>query len=254
MRISTLLPLVAVWVLTACEKPLPDARAYYPTVITESVTPQPDGSVVAVGRISDQGHTAIVAAGFCVNTNPLPEMLDAQALANVDGDRFRVVYDGFSSTGTYYFRAWATNESGYSYGDVLSLTDIQAQPVVPPCTPPLGQASPGGGLMTQSYYPISAPTESMGDWVFEANTSAHFFDYRFGSALGTGIYTTTTSMSPAPGTVYISFVSGFTSGVLQAGHEVYVNELTPTSWQITICQAPWGSGPYYLTTKFNVPS
>jgi hypothetical protein len=85
-----------------CEKPLRDARAYYPTVVTESVTPQPDGTVVAVGRITDKGATEIVAAGFCASTEATPEMLDAQVLAFVDGDRFTVVYDGFSSTGTYY--------------------------------------------------------------------------------------------------------------------------------------------------------
>jgi hypothetical protein len=248
-----LLPIAAL-LLNACEKPLGDVMDYYPTVITESVTPQSDGSVVAVGRIVTEGATPIVAAGFCASTSPVPGMLDAQGIGAVQGDRFTVVYDGFATTGTYYFRAWATNDNGYSYGNVLSLSNIEVEPVTPPCTPALDYASPGGGLATESYYPIDAPEWSIDAWVFTANTSAHFFTYRFGSALATGIYTTTTNISPADEHVRVSFISGFTGGVVQAGHAVYVNQLTPTSWEITICDGPWGSGPYYLDTRFQVPS
>lgn len=251
-----LFPLVAVMALVGCEKPLDDVMDYYPRVVTESVTVQPDGSVVAVGRITSEGDSPLEAVGFCASTSPNPEMLDAQGLGTVNGDRFTVVYDGFSTVGTYYFRAFATNGSGYSYGNVLSISDIEAEPITPPCTPTLNSVVLGGGLMPESYYPgqIGTPEEYLGEWTFTANTSAHHFTYLFGSALETRTYTTTTNSHPGTGQVRISFYSGFTSGALQNGSTVYVNQLSPTEWELTVCQAPWGTGDKKLTTRFRVHS
>jgi hypothetical protein len=239
---------------TACKKPLEEMADYYPSVRTESVTLRPDGTVLVVDRLLSEWDAPFEYAGFCVDTTGRPEMLDAQAIATVSGDRFEAAYGGFDPYTTYYFRAWATNEHSYSYGNVLWLDSIAAVPVDPPCTPTNNTANLGTGTPAQTYYPIEAPEEYMNVWSFKANTSAHFFTYRFGGSMSTGIYTTTTSSDPAPGQARISFISGFSSGVLAAGSPVYMEQLTPTSWRITVCQAPWtsGSATFYFNTRFTV--
>ncbi len=243
-------------VFSGCEKPLKDVMDYYPKVVTESVVVQPDGSVRCVGRITFTGATDMVAAGFCASTNPIPEMLDLQGLGAIQGDRFEVVYQNFPTTGTYYFRSFASNDNGYAYGNVVSLSDIAAEAIVPPCTPAMNSVVLGGGLMPENYYPgqIFPVEQSGGNYQFQANTSAHHFTYIFGSDLRTRTFTATTNSDPGPGQVRISFNSGFTSGTLQAGSTIYVNEITTTQWEVTVCSAPWGTSGRNLITRFRVNS
>lgn len=245
--------LLASLLFSSCEKALEDPLDYYPTVATESVVVQPDGSVLCTGRITSKGASEITAAGFCVSTSPVPQMLDNQGVGSINGDLFTVTYDQFSTTGTYYFRTWAANDNGYAYGDVKQLQDITTEPIVAPCSPAMNSVVLGGGLAPENYYPgqIFPPDIYLGVWEFQANTSSHHFTYRFGSALETRTFTTVT-MDPGPGQVKISFLSGFTSGVLLNGSTVYVNEITPTQWEITVCAAPWGTSTRKLTTKFRV--
>lgn len=254
MKRSVLLPL-SIMILGSfgCKKALDDVMDYYPTVRTESVTANDDGSVTVVGRIVSEGDSPIGTAGFCASQSPVPEMLDAQAIADVQGGIFSATYTGLDPYGTYYFRAWATNDAGYSYGGVLMIDSVTAVPVDPPCTPTANTATLGAGFPTQTYYPIEAmDLNSDFDYTFQANTSSHFITYTFGNALTTGVRTTTAYSDPDPGEVRVSFISGFTSGALSAGSDVYIQQLTPTTWEITICQAPWlySSSTYYFTTRF----
>jgi len=256
MKHITLTALAFAVLTQACKKPLDEMADYYPTVRTESVTLMPNGTVKVVGRILSEGDAPVEYVGFCADTTAKPEMLDGQAIAELNGDQFTAIYSGFDPYATYYFRSWATNEHGYSYGNVLSLDSIAAVPVEPPCMPANNTASIGTGTPAQTYYPIEAPEEYFNVWSFQANTNAHFITYRFGGGMGTGIYTTTTNTDPAPGYARISFVSGFYNAVLSAGSSVYMEQLSPTSWRITVCQAPWttGSSTFYFNTRFTVNS
>lgn len=251
MRFLATLPLF-ILLLAGCKKPLKDMMDYYPRIETVSAVVQPDGSVRVTARITDQGGSDIVSAGFCASTSPTPEMLDAQALGSVSGDMVTAVYTGFSTTGTYYFRSWVTNDHGYTYGNIIALSDIEPEPVVAPCTPNMNQVILGGGLMTQNYSQISMPSGYMGVWQFTALSSAHNFTYRVGGALSTRIYTTTTSNDPPVGQIRIGFFSGFTNASIHAGQSVYVNQLSPTQWEFVVCGATWGSGSGALTTRFLV--
>ncbi|MBL7982447.1 MAG: hypothetical protein JNL52_11640 [Flavobacteriales bacterium] len=248
---------IALALLTqACKKPLDEMADYYPTVRTESVTLLPNGTVKVVGRILSEGDAPIDYAGICVDTVAKPDMLAGQAVAELNGDQFTVIYSGFDPYDTYYFRSWATNEHGYSYGNVLSLDSIAAVPVVPPCTSTNNTANIGTSTGTQTYYPIAAPEQYMGVWSFQANTNSNNITYRFGGSMSTGVYTTTTNTDPAPGQARISFVSGFYNAVLAAGSSVYMEQLSATSWRITVCQAPWSTGTstFYFNTRFTVNS
>lgn len=231
--------ILAVVLLFGCKKALDDVRDYYPTVRTESVTTNPDGSVLVTGRIVSEGDAPIDVAGICASTSPLPIMTDNQVLCELHGDHFTATYSGLDAYGTYYFRAWATNANGYSYGDPIQVDSVTAQPVVPPCTWTLNTVSLGAGLPVDTYYYITPITQEGFNYQFQANGGTTSSTYTLGAPLHTGIYTTTSSMDPADNAMHISFFSGFISGSLSAGSPIYVNQLTPTSWEIAICDAPW---------------
>ena len=248
-----LAPLIALAILySGCKKALLEVEDYFPKVRTETVTANPDGSVTVTGVIVSQGASPVDVAGFCSSGSPLPIMTDNQAIAQVSGDHFSVTYSGLAPYTTYYFRSWATNEHGYSYGDPLRIDSVMAVPVTPPFTPEMNTISPGGGLQEDYYYPLQAMEQNPGVYELRAQGGYISMRYYFGTPLQTGVYTTQNSVNPGPGQMKLVFYSGTITAGLNNGSPVYVNQLTPTSWEVTICYAPWslGSGTAYFTTRF----
>lgn len=261
MRQTTLfaiLSLALLWMTApSCNKALKDPMEYYPQVKTTSVTVQTDGTVLVQGDVISEGEGEIGYVGFCCGTMSVPEMLSRQLISsNFDGTHFTAVYSGFSVDSTYYFRSWATNGYGYSYGDVLSLDSIVAMPVTPPCTITMNTVNIGGSTPTESYDYVTQPAMSLGNWEFDAVANATTAEFTFGSALNTGIYTTTTSTDPGNGQVYVQFTNGSIGGVLSSGTSVYVNMISTGVFEVTICSAPWVYSSSTLTfkTRFTVPS
>jgi hypothetical protein len=239
----------------SCRKPLKDIQDYYPNLKTVSATVLPDGSVEVKGEIISEGAAPVEYWGFCAGTMPEPKMLDAQAIAD---NTFTVIYSGFSTNTKYYFRTWATNQYGYSYGNILYLDSISATPVTPPCTPPPNSVNIGGANPTENYITIGTPAFNMtsNTWDFQAQSNSNVVNFKFGENLKTKVFTTTTiSSSPGAGKVYISFSSGFISGVLNTGSLVYVNQINSTTWNVTICNALWtyNTSTFYFTTEFTCP-
>lgn len=237
---------------SSCRKVQKDVYDYYPEVKTVSVTVLSNGSVEVTGELISEGAAPLEHAGFCVSTNPLPNMLEGQAFAD---NTFSAVYSGFSPGTKYYFRSWATNAYGYSYGNVISLDSVVVPNLTAPCTPTMNSINIGGGNPTQTYYNVDVPTYSSSGWDFQALSSSNTVNFRFGSELTTKIYTTTAATNPSSDQVRVNFYSGSLSGTLSAGSSVYVNQTGSNTWEITICSAPWtySSSTFYLTTKFTCP-
>lgn len=247
-----LLICTSAFIFSSCKKVLKDVHDYYPNIKTVSATVLPDGSVEVKGEIISEGAAPIEYMGFCAGTMPEPKMLDAQAIAD---NNFTVIYSGFTINTKYYFRTWATNDYGYSYGNIISLDSITATPVVAPCTPPANSINIGGGNPTETYITIGSPTFNMNTWDFQAQSNSNIVNFKFGENLKTKIYTTTDLTPSGPGEVHVSFYSGFISGTLNSGSSVYVNQANATTWEITICNAPWmySSSTFYFTTMFTCP-
>jgi hypothetical protein len=241
---------------TGCKKALSDVKDYYPEVRTASVSVNTDGSVTVAGEIVSEGDAPLDYAGACVSTSPVPTMEDGQVISAVAGDRFTATYTAFDPYTRYYFRTWAINKYGYSYGNVIALDSIAAQPVNAPCSLAVNSIDLGSGFPTETYSVVNAPEGYLGVYSFTAYSNANNMTYRFGGALHTGIYTTTQYNDPSPGEVRVSFFSGFINASLSAGTPVYVTQLSPDSWAITICQAPWAynANTYYLNTSFTCPN
>ena len=255
--LTYILFLIVVLTFSFCTKVEKNVMDYYPSVKTVSAIVLQDGSVEVKGEIISDGTTPIKYAGFCLDTIGMPGMLNFQALAPViQGNTFSVVYSGFDRYTRYYFRSWAANGFGYSYGNVIYLDSIKATPLIPPCSPGMNTINIGGGNPTQSYYSVGIPTLGASTWDFQAQSSSNTINFKFGSSPVTRIYTTTTSTSPSSNEVNVSFYSGFISGTLSNGSSIYVNQTGPASWEMTICNAPWiynGGSTFTLITKFTCP-
>ena len=248
---------VTAFIFSSCSKALKNVEDYYPVVNTVSATVLQNGNVEVKGQIVSEGASPIEYAGFCMGESPSPGMLSNQMISSdIQGNEFTATYAGFDPYKRYYFRSWATNDNGYSYGNTIYLDSIQATPVVAPCTLAANTINIGGSQPTETYSSVQAPSQSMSEWAFQAYSNSTSVNFTFGSQLTTGVFTTTTNSSPAPGEVFIGFYSGFISSALNNGSSVYVNQLTPSSWEITICNAPWNynSSTFYFNTRFTCPS
>ena len=238
---------------TTCEKVEKDVNNYYPRVKTVSATLLPDGSVVVLGTIISSGTTSIEVAGFCADTSDAPAMLKMQALATFfTPDSFYVIYDGFERNKKYYFRSWAGNENGYTYGNTVYLENITPTPVTVPCSPTTNTVDFGTGYGAMAFSEIGVPSFTSSTWDLEADCySGAKLNFSFGSKPVTGRYAITTNPSPNSGEVYVALYTGTYSSKLNSGSYVYINEAQPGILTITICQAPWGAtNGNLLTAKF----
>jgi len=239
----------------SCRKALKNIDDYYPK-ITITATKQTDGSTLVNGTIQSKGAASIDKIGFCTGTMSSPNMVNKQVIVTPSGSSFSTVYTDFNVDSTYYFRGWATNKYGYVYSNTVSLDSIIAQPVIPSCSLILNTVNTGGGTPTGIYYTVSVPSNNMVSWSFTGQTATgHIVTFVFGSVITTGIYTTTINNSPASGQAYVSFYSGFISGVLNSGTKVYVNTIGSGVYDISICNAPWvyNSSTFYFDTRLKVP-
>ncbi len=255
-----LLPLAICFLLmaSACKKD-PKYPADLPKVTVVSATIQPDNTLLIRGTIESSGTSVFDNVGICYNSHNNPGISDHRADATLRGDTFSVVYDlwdngpVFDFDSTYYFRAWAVNDDGYSYGNTIAADSLFLPSIMSsPCMPALNTVDLGA-LGTFSYSNISAPSNRI-----DATTSNGFtVTYIFGSTMRyTGGYPflTTTSQIMSPGFVKVSFTNGTVSGVLDYGSNIYINHITPDVYDVIICNAPWvnNSSTEYFSTRMRV--
>lgn len=95
-------------------------QAGTPVVLTTSRT-ESNGVVTMNGNVTSDGGATISERGFVLSTNQNPTTSDTKVV--VSGTTG--TYSGSSgslASGTYYIRAFATNATGTSYGEQLSIT------------------------------------------------------------------------------------------------------------------------------------
>lgn len=228
-----------------CTKfPLSDINDYFPKIELVSASLQTDGTVLVIGKVESEGASGLEYLGFCTSTSKEPKIQDRQLrVSSIDSSGlFSAVYSGgFNADSTYYFRAWGINNHGNSISNtIIPVSNIIAAPVTPPCTLTANTCDIGGE--TSNINKVTTPTLIVDNWQVVAKSwSGPTFTLLFGSALTTGIYTTTTSTSVLPMHVNVSFYSGFISGYLKGGTKVYVNRLSTNVHTVTICTTPFVS-------------
>jgi hypothetical protein len=102
-----------------------------PVVVTVGVTDVTDSSAKLGGSITSAGGEEITGTGFCwSSSNNVPTIeSDDTSEAFLSSGGFVTELFNLTPSTTYFFRAYAVNSLGVSYGDVNSFTTSNAVPV-----------------------------------------------------------------------------------------------------------------------------
>jgi hypothetical protein len=237
----------------SCRKPLKDVEDYYPKVSIESYDFGLNGAVTFTGRLDSEGASGVDYVGMCLAKGHVPSGEEYQQLAELKEDgTFSVKYYNLNNDSVYYIRAFATNSYGYSWSDVLTLGQWTIEPTVAPCNPVLNTMS--DGTFNYNVYAIYGPENFAGtEQQYTLNTNFADAQFTFSEPLSTGVYTTDYSFDfDDQFKVRVLFINGSTYA-MDSDWPVYVNELQPGIFEITICDAPFqvtSSAEGYYTARF----
>ena len=93
-----------------------------PTVTTDTVYNITDHSAIFTGTVVENGGTSIIQRGFCWNTIGNPMITDSSIVVGAAVGGYQVETGPLFSNTTYFVRAWATNNIGICYGNVIQFT------------------------------------------------------------------------------------------------------------------------------------
>jgi hypothetical protein len=237
--------------LLGCKKALKDVNDYYPVVETVSATINDDGSVLVEGQIKSNGEAPVDLLGFCMSKEPFPSMEENQINEpKIIGNRFSGVYKDLDLDTRYYFRTWANNSFGYTYGNIIFLDSIKPAYIKPPCSPDLNTFILG----SNGVKPVANVFIYKNHvWEVQFFSSGIDFYLTFSEKPKTGIYKTTELKQPEKETAYLKVVSGI-AGVALEGQNIYVNRLPTGEFEISICSVEINYGfTVYFTAKFICP-
>jgi hypothetical protein len=111
------------WALDNIEIFAPSA----PTVLTGTKTNVTTSNATLAGNITNNGGNAVTASGVVISTSPNPTratagVIDSATTPLVGNGTFSVNVSGLSASTTYYYRAYAVNPVGTSYGPDSTFT------------------------------------------------------------------------------------------------------------------------------------
>lgn len=102
--------------------------ANLPTVTTTSVTNITESSATCVSNVTNDGGALVTLRGACWSTNQDPTTDDPHTTNGSGTGSFTSEMTGLAENTTYYVRAYAVNEAGTAYGNVMSFTTESSQP------------------------------------------------------------------------------------------------------------------------------
>lgn len=101
--------------ISACQK------TKIPVLTTKTATEVTNYSAFSGGIIEDDKIGTITEKGVCWSTHNNPSINDSYAISTSAGLSFETILTSLSPNTTYYYRAFATNDAGTGYGNVLSI-------------------------------------------------------------------------------------------------------------------------------------
>ena len=151
---------------------------YLPIVTTDSVTNVTWSSATCGSNVTDDGGYSVTARGVCWSTSQNPTIADSHTTDGIGTGSYISSITGLTETITYYVRAYATNETGTSYGNQESFTT---------------ESMPCPGAATVSDYDNNTyNTVKIGNqcWMKENLRTTHYAD---GTFISLGSITSTTT-------------------------------------------------------------
>jgi uncharacterized protein (TIGR02145 family) len=100
-----------------------------PNVITSNISNISDTSAVSGGEVIDEGSAPVTSRGVCWSTNGTPVITGPHTTNGSGPGAYSGILQFLQPGTTYYYRAYATNQYGTSYGIVDDFTTLV---VVPP--------------------------------------------------------------------------------------------------------------------------
>lgn len=114
------------WVATS----IGNASNNLPEITTVVASNIIDTTASSGGTITKDGGYSITAKGVCWSTNPNPTIADSKTSDGIGASAFSSKLQGLLSNTTYYYRAYASNSKGTSYGISYSFTTERSIPKI----------------------------------------------------------------------------------------------------------------------------
>lgn len=129
-----------------------------PRVTTGDVSNIMEHTATVSGSVSSNGGHALTARGICWATHQSPTIDDFHATAGVEIGSFSCNLTNLQGSTTYYYRAYATNSVGTTYGEQRTFTSGNGLPTVTTTNPSMSGNSvvSGGNVTSDGGYPVTA--------------------------------------------------------------------------------------------------
>lgn len=101
-----------------------------PSIVTDSVSSLTSGSAIFNATIISDSGLVVTGRGFTWGQNSVPGMMDSIREIDTPADNFSLNLTGLEAATTYYVQAFATNEAGTSFGNLLEFITLPEIPVV----------------------------------------------------------------------------------------------------------------------------
>lgn len=105
-------------------------RLTIPTVTTDSITNITHNSATCGGNVTNEGASPVKSKGVCWCTSGDPKIYDNTTNDGTDLGKFISKITNLSCTTKYYIRAYATNNEGTGYGNLIEFTTLSTIPSV----------------------------------------------------------------------------------------------------------------------------
>ena len=101
-----------------------------PSIVTDSVSSLTSGSAIFNATILSDSGLVVTGRGFTWGQHAVPGMMDSIREIDTPADNFSLNLTGLEAATTYYVQAFATNEAGTSFGNLLEFITLPEIPVV----------------------------------------------------------------------------------------------------------------------------
>jgi hypothetical protein len=101
---------------------LTTASVNAPTVATVAVSKLGRRYAIVGGNVTDEGGSSVTGRGIYYGTDEFSQT--TKVTSGTGTGVYTVTIDGLTSGTVYYFKAFATNSAGTSYGDILSFVAV----------------------------------------------------------------------------------------------------------------------------------
>jgi len=93
-----------------------------PVVSTNAITDFKETQATGGGNVSSEGGSPVIARGVCWSTNYYPTIYDNKTINGMGSGNFNSSITGLAKNLKYYARAYASNNCGTGYGQVIELS------------------------------------------------------------------------------------------------------------------------------------